>query len=102
MQVHLVCPSSVTGSIVVLACLFLEGKVHPYLYLLKKQDNLKSIPRLSLLQDILLELISNVDSKLQTSSLECLIKTNYASGLLHKYRKLLEGFADDEKFKDMI
>lgn len=73
-----------------------------YLYLLKKQDNLKSIPRLSLLQDILLELISNVDSKLQTSSLECLIKTNYASGLLHKYRKLLEGFADDEKFKDMI
>ena len=29
-------------------------------------------------------------------------KTGYKSGLLHKYKKLLQGFCDDEKFKDMI
>lgn len=34
--------------------------------------------------------------------MECLIKSGYKNGILHRYRKLLEGFADDEKFKDMI
>ena len=31
-----------------------------------------------------------------------MVKTGYKSGLILKYKKLLEGFCDDEKFKDMI
>ena len=50
----------------------------------------------------MMNLIESTDPKLQTSSLTCLIKTGYKRGILIKYRKLLEGFADDEKFKDMI
>jgi len=50
----------------------------------------------------MVDLLSSADNKLQKNSLECLTKTGYNKGLLIKYAKLLEGFADDEKFKDMI
>ena len=30
------------------------------------------------------------------------MKTGYKKGLVIKYKKLLDGFCDDEKFKDMI
>ncbi len=30
------------------------------------------------------------------------MKSDYSSGILQPYRKLLEGFTDDQKFKDMI
>lgn len=47
-------------------------------------------------------LLSSTDNKCQKSALECLIKTGYKGGVLKKYVKLLEGFCDDEKFKDMV
>lgn len=47
-------------------------------------------------------LINTNDTRLQKLSLECLIKTDYKGGILRHYRKLLEGFTDDEKFKDMV
>ena len=46
--------------------------------------------------------LNTADSKMQKTALACLIKSGYKSGLMMKYRKLLEGFCDDEKFKDMI
>ena len=50
----------------------------------------------------MLSLINTSDNKMQKNALECLIKSGYKAGLINKYRKLLEGFCDDEKFKDMI
>lgn len=50
----------------------------------------------------MLDCLRSSDSKLQKCSLECLIKSGYKNGLVVKYKKLLEGFCDDEKFKDMI
>lgn len=50
----------------------------------------------------MVDLLSSTDTKLQKNSLECLTKSGFNKGLLIKYAKLLEGFADDEKFKDMI
>ena len=47
-------------------------------------------------------LLSSTDNKCQKSALECLIKTGYKGGVLKKYVKLLEGFCDDEKLKDMV
>lgn len=51
---------------------------------------------------MLLGLLNTHDVKEQTCVLECLVKTGYQRGLMSKYKKLLEGFSDDEKFKDMI
>lgn len=39
---------------------------------------------------------------MQKCALECLTKSGYKAGLMNKYKKLFEGFCDDEKFKDMI
>ena len=50
----------------------------------------------------MVEMLSSTDTKLQKNALECLTKSGYNKGLLIKYAKLLDGFADDEKFKDMI
>lgn len=47
-------------------------------------------------------LLSSTDNKLQKCALECLTKSGYCRGILTKYKKMLDGFADDEKFKDMI
>ena len=46
--------------------------------------------------------LSSTDSKLQKCALDVLTKTGFKAGLMAKYKKLLEGFCDDEKFKDMI
>ena len=50
----------------------------------------------------MLDQLSCTDNKVQKNALVCLIKTNYKQGLAQKYQRLLEGFADDEKFKDMV
>jgi len=47
-------------------------------------------------------MLNTNDTKSQKTTLECLIKSGYKSGLMNKYKKLLDGFVDDEKFKDMI
>lgn len=47
-------------------------------------------------------MLSSSEVKTQRTALDCLIKSGYHRGLLHKYQKLLDGFIDDEKFKDMI
>ena len=73
-----------------------------FLDMLRRSDSLKGVPRLSELQNLLLSLLNSVDTKQQKIALECLIKSGYHHGLLTKYKKLLEGFVDDEKFKDMI
>ena len=52
--------------------------------------------------EIVLNSLYTNDTKLQKMSLDLLIKSDYEYGLLKYYRKLLEGFTDDEKFKDMI
>lgn len=73
-----------------------------FLELFKCQESLKQIPKVAGLQNVLLALLSSADSKNQKLALDCLTKTGYNRGLLVKYAKLLEGFCDDEKFKDMI
>ena len=73
-----------------------------YLDLFKRADSLKQVPQIGNFQALLIDLLSSTDSKLLKGALECLTKTGYCKGLLTKYKKLLEGFADDEKFKDMI
>ena len=50
----------------------------------------------------MINLLSSTDTKMQRNSLECLTKSGYNRGMLTKYAKLLDGFADDEKFKDVI
>jgi hypothetical protein len=45
--------------------------------------------------------VNTNDSKLQKLALECLLKAD-EKGVVRQYRKLLEGFTDDIKFKDMI
>ena len=59
-------------------------------------------PNVQELQRILVSLLSASEVKTQRVALECLIKSGYHKGLLLKYQKLLDGFIDDEKFKDMI
>ncbi len=49
----------------------------------------------------MLRLINTNDTKLQRIALDCLLKADTV-GVLRQYRKLLEGFTDDIKFKDMI
>lgn len=49
----------------------------------------------------MLKLVNSSDTKLQKMALECLLKSD-DKGVLRQYRKLLEGFTDDIKFKDMI
>jgi hypothetical protein len=51
---------------------------------------------------LLFKLLNTTDNKMQKCALECLTKSGYKGGLMTKYKKLLEGFSDDEKFKDMI
>ncbi len=52
-------------------------------------------------QSLMLRLINTNDTKLQRIALDCLLKADTV-GVLRQYRKLLEGFTDDIKFKDMI
>jgi Down-regulated in metastasis len=49
-----------------------------------------------------MKLLNTNDSKLQKLALDCLLKSDSEAGVLRQYRKLLEGFTDDIKFKDMI
>lgn len=49
----------------------------------------------------MLQLLNTSDSKLQKMALDCLLKSD-TKGVIRQYRKLLEGFTDDVKFKDMI
>jgi len=51
---------------------------------------------------LLLRIMNTSDVKLQKTVLDCLIKTDYKDGVLKIYQKTLQGFADDEQFKDMI
>ena len=60
------------------------------------------MPQIGEFQGLMVDLLSSTDTKLQKNALECLTKSGYNKGLLIKYAKLLDGFADDEKFKDMI
>ena len=73
-----------------------------YLDLFRRADSLKQVPKIGDFQALLKDFLSSTDNKLQKCALECLTKSGYCKGLLTKYKKLLEGFADDEKFKDMI
>jgi len=49
----------------------------------------------------MLRLLNSSDTKLQRMALDCLLKAD-DRGVLRQYRKMLEGFTDDTKFKDMI
>ena len=60
------------------------------------------MPKIGVFQALLVDLLCSTDNKLQRCALECLTKSGYCKGLLTKYKKLLEGFADDEKFREMI
>jgi hypothetical protein len=73
-----------------------------YLDLFRRGEGLKQVPKIGDFQALLVDLLSSSDSKLQRCALECLTKSGYCKGLLTKYKKLLEGFADDEKFREMI
>jgi hypothetical protein len=73
-----------------------------YLELFKRANSLKQMPQIGEFQGLMIDLLSSTDTKLQKNALECLTKSGYNKGLLIKYAKLLDGFADDEKFKDMI
>ena len=79
-----------------------HSAVHSYVEMFRRVDSLKQSPDIGQFQNIMLDLLQATDPKLQSSSLTCLIKSGYRRGILIKYKKLLEGFADDEKFKDMI
>lgn len=48
-----------------------------------------------------MRLLNNSDTKLQKIALDCILKSD-ERGVLRQYRKMLEGFTDDLKFKDMI
>ncbi|CDW84473.1 small subunit processome component 20 homolog [Stylonychia lemnae] len=78
------------------------SKLYCYVEIFNRADNLKNMQRLQDFQNIMLKLLVTSDTKLQKLSLDCLIKSEYRGGLLKHYRKLLEGFTDDEKFKDVI
>lgn len=73
-----------------------------YLDLFRRADALKQVPEIGSFQALMVDLLSSTDNKLLKCALDCLTKSGYCRGLLTKYKKLLEGFADDEKFKDMI
>lgn len=73
-----------------------------YLDTFKRSGSLRQVPRIGELQGLLVKCLNTTDSKLQKCALECLVKSGYKAGLMMKYKKLLEGFCDDEKFKDMI
>lgn len=77
------------------------SKIYCFLELLQRADNLKKLPRLSSFQQLMLRLLNTNDNKLQKLALECLLKAD-DKGVVRQYRKLLEGFTDDLKFKDMI
>lgn len=77
-------------------------KLSNFLDVLKRAENLGQAPRLAELHSLLLGCLNTTDTKEQKCALECLIKSGYQRGLMSRYKRLLEGFADDEKFKDMI
>lgn len=77
------------------------AKLYCYLELLGKADNLKKIPEKEKLQKLCMRLLNNSDTKLQKLALSTLIACD-SEGTLRHYRKLLEGFTDDQKFKDTI
>lgn len=68
----------------------------------KHCGTLRQVPRLQELQSVVFKCLSTTDGKLQKCALEVLTKSGFKGGLMAKYKKLLEGFCDDEKFKDMI
>jgi hypothetical protein len=49
----------------------------------------------------MIRLLNTSDTKLQKLALDCLLRAD-DKGVIRQYRKLLEGFNDDMKFKDMI
>ena len=73
-----------------------HSAVHSYVEMFRRVDSLKQSPDIGQFQNIMLDLLQATDPKLQSSSLTCLIKSGYRRGILIKYKKLLEGFADDE------
>ncbi len=77
------------------------SKIYCFLEMLSKADNLRKINRLADFQKLMIRLLNTSDNKLQKIALECLLKSD-DKGVLRQYRKLLEGFTDDIKFKDMI
>jgi hypothetical protein len=77
-------------------------KMSNFLDVFRKADSLGHAPKVADFQNLLLTLLNTNDTKQQKCALECLVKSGYRRGLMAKYKKLLEGFSDDEKFKDMI
>ena len=77
------------------------SKLCTFIEILQRAENFKKIPNLPKFQQLMLKLINTSDTKLQKSALECILKSD-GKGVLRQYRKLLEGFTDDLKFKDMI
>lgn len=75
------------------------SKIYCFLELLQQADNLRKLS--PSFQSLMLRLINTNDTKLQKIALDCLLKADTV-GVLRQYRKLLEGFTDDIKFKDMI
>jgi hypothetical protein len=73
-----------------------------FLDMFRRSDGLRQVPRIAEFQSLLLTLLNTVDTKSQKTALDCLVKSGYKAGLMSKYKKLMDGFVDDEKFKDMI
>lgn len=78
------------------------SKLYCFLELLQKADSLRKIPQVQNFQNLMLRLLNTPDTKLQKIALECILKSDAEKGVLRHYRKLLEGFTDDLKFKDMV
>lgn len=77
------------------------SKLYCLLELLQQAESLRGIPNLPSFQNLLLKLLNTSDTKLQKMALDCLLKSD-SNGTLKHYRRLLEGFTDDLRFKDMI
>jgi hypothetical protein len=77
------------------------AKMYAYMELLTQAESLVKVPRVVDLQSLMLRMLNTSDTKLQKLVLDVLLKTD-SQGVLRTYRKMLEGFTDDIKFKDMI
>lgn len=76
-------------------------KMYAFVELLVQAESLTKVPRVADLQKLMLRMLNTSDTKLQKLVLDVLLKTD-AQGVLRTYRKMLDGFTDDIKFKDMI
>ncbi|TNV87999.1 hypothetical protein FGO68_gene14880 [Halteria grandinella] len=76
-------------------------KMYAFIELLTQSESLTKSPRVADLQKLMLRMLNTSDTKLQKYVLDVLLKTD-SHGVLRTYRKMLDGFTDDIKFKDMI